>query len=109
MYVKKNYLWNPATCNCGILNKFCKYYASIMDNSGIMCDSIIWRRNKNNYANFNEEKTTCKTQNFYILLTFFFIAIALLIAVSIYCYLIKYWAKQKHLWLFQFTNSKLTI
>ena len=40
--------------------------------------------------NFNEKKATCKVQNFYILLAFLLITIALLIAVSIYCYLIKY-------------------
>ena len=56
-------------------------------------------------ANFNEEKAACKTQNFYILLAFLLITIALLIAVSIYCYLIKYRAKQKHL--LPFHNTKL--
>ena len=43
-------------------------------------------------TNFNEKKATCKTQNIYILLTFLSITIALLIAVSIYCCLIKYQA-----------------
>ena len=42
----------------------------------------------------------CETKGFYILL-------ALLIAVSIYCYLIKYKAKQKHLLPFYVTNNKL--
>ena len=46
-------------------------------------------------------KATCKMQNFYILLTFLLGTIVLLMAVSIYCYLIKYWAKQKH----HFTNN----
>ena len=41
-------------------------------------------------TNFNEKKPTCKTQNFYILLPFLLITIALLIVVSIYCCLIKY-------------------
>ena len=54
-------------------------------------------------------KATCKMQNFYILLTFLFITIALLIAVSIYCYLIKHRVKQKHLLHFHFTNKKLKI
>ena len=45
-------------------------------------------------------------QNFYILLAFLLITIALLIAVSIYCYLRKYRAKQKHLLPFNFTNNK---
>ena len=35
-------------------------------------------------------KAIFKTQNFYISLAFLLITIALLIAVSIYCYLIKY-------------------
>ena len=35
------------------------------------------------------------------------ITIALLIAVRIYCYLIKYQAKQKYLLPFQFTKNKL--
>ena len=48
-------------------------------------------------ANFHENKAACKTQNFHILLEFLLITLALLIAVSIYCYLIKYTAKQKHL------------
>ena len=47
-------------------------------------------------THFNEKKATCKTQNFYILLAFLLITIALLIAVSIYCYLIKYRARQKN-------------
>ena len=42
----------------------------------------------------------CKTQSSYFLLGFLLIIIALLIAVSIYCYLIKYRATQKHLLLF---------
>ena len=36
-------------------------------------------------------------QNFYILFAFLLIAIGFLIAVSIYCYIIKYQAKQKKL------------
>ena len=35
-----------------------------------------------------------KSQN---LLIFLFITAALLIAINLYCHLIKYWAKQKHL------------
>ena len=81
-----------------------------MDDSAIMCDEIIDAEAKsndeaksNNKANsnngktkthFNEKKAICKTQNFYILLAFLSITIALLIAVSMYCYLIKYRAKQ---------------
>ena len=71
---------------------------------------VIQPQNKNNSRTFlNEEKATCKTHNFYTLLLFFLIIIALLIAVIIYSYLIKYWAKQKHLLPFQFINNKLKI
>ena len=89
-----------------------------MLNSVITCDEIIesydedaeaksYNKTKTILTNFNEKKATCKTQNFYILLAFLLITIALLIAVSIYCYLIKYQAKQKHLLPFHFTNNKL--
>ena len=37
IYVKKNYIWNPATCSC----KNGKYLASIMDDSAITFDEII--------------------------------------------------------------------
>ena len=53
------------------------------------------------------KKVACKTQNFYILLTFLLITIAFLIAVSNYFYLIKYRAKQKHLLPFYNTNNEL--
>ena len=56
-------------------------------------------------TNFTEKKTTCKTQNFYILLEFLLISISLLVAVSIYCYLIKYQTKQ--LLPFHYTNNEL--
>ena len=36
-------------------------------------------------TNFNEKKSVCKIQNFYILFAFLLITIALLIAVTIYC------------------------
>ena len=52
------------------------------------------------------KKVVCKTQNFYISLALLSITIALLIAVSIYYYLIKYWAKQKqHLLPFHATKN----
>ena len=60
-------------------------------------------------TNFNEKKTTCKTQNFYILLAVLLITIVLLIAASVSCYLIKYQAKQKHLLPFQYTNELASI
>ena len=86
-----------------------------MDDSVIMRDEVIESCNEDAEAkstdkrNFNEKKATCKMQNFYILLVFLLITIVLLIAVTIYCYLIKYRAIQKHLLLFHFTNNKLKI
>ena len=58
-------------------------------------------------TNFHEKNAICKTKNFYILLDFSLITIALLIAVSIYCYLIRYKAKQKHLLPFYVRNNEL--
>ena len=75
-----------------------------------MCDKVIESYNKEKKTiptNFNEEKKICKTQNFYLLLNFFLITIAFLIAASIYCYLIKYQAVQKYLLSFQVANNEL--
>ena len=80
---EKDYVWNLATCSC----ENGKYLASIMDDSAIMCDEIL---EETVPTNLNESKANCKTQSFYILLAFLLITIALLIAVSIYCCLIKY-------------------
>ena len=49
----------------------------------------------------------CKTQNLYFLLGSLLIIIALLIAVSIYYYLIKYRATQKHLLPFHVRSNEL--
>ena len=80
-----------------------------MDASAIMSNEII--ESYQEETNFNEKKKkknpACKTQNVYILLVFLLITIALLIAVNIYWYLIRYRAKQKHLLPFNFTNNKL--
>ena len=46
-----------------------------MDNSAIMCDEVIELYDEE--TNFNEKKATCKTQNFYILIVFLLVAIAL--------------------------------
>ena len=48
-----------------------------------------------------------ETKAFYILLGFLLITVDItsLIAVNIYCYLIKYKAKQKHLLPFYITNN----
>ena len=71
----------------------------------IICGEVIEPYNEK--TSFYEKKATCKTQNFYILLAFLLIAIALLLAVSIYYYLIKYWAKQKQLIQFHNRNDKI--
>ena len=63
------------------------------------------------YLDAKESKTIPKniigeTTSFFILLAFLFTTTVLLIAVSIYCYLIKYIAKQKHLRPFYVTNNR---
>ena len=83
---EKDYTWNPATCICE--NGRC--LASIIDDLVITCDEIIDAED----TNFNEK--ACKTKKICILLALSLITIALLIAASIYCYLIKYKSKQKH-------------
>ena len=63
-----------------------------MADSANTCDEVIESCNEETKTiptNFNEKKATCTTQNVYILFAFILITIALLIAVSIYCYLIK--------------------
>ena len=82
---ERDYIWNPATCSC----KNGTYLASIIDDSVITCDEII-EETKTVTTTFHEKNAICKTKNFYILLTFSLITIPLLIAVSLYCYLIKY-------------------
>ena len=81
-----------------------------MDNSAINCDKVIEshvKKTKSNPTNFHEKKAICKTQNFCILLAVLLITIPLLIAVSIYCYLIKYQTKEKHLLPFHVTSNEL--
>ena len=63
-------------------NIFSKYY-------GWFSDYLMIQR----LSNLNEKKVKCKTQTFYVLHAFLLIIITLLIAVCIYCYLIKYPAK----------------
>ena len=67
-----------------------------MDDSGITFHEIMEtydEKPKTIPKSFHEKKATCKTQNFYTSLAFSLITIALLIAVIIHCYLIKYRAK----------------
>ena len=101
---KEDYVWDPSKCVC----KNIKYLASIMDNSSIICDEVIELYDeeiKTIPTNFNEKKVTCKVQSFYILLAFLLITIALLIAGSVYCYLIKH--RAKNLLPFHDANNKL--
>ena len=95
IYVKN--VWNPSTCTCNCDNG--KYLASIMNDSAIIWDEVIDAdaklSPKDNFEakttarNFNEKKVTCKMQKLYISCAFLLSTIALLIDVSIYCYLIK--------------------
>ena len=81
-----------------------------MDDLVITCDEVIVpyeEERKTISKNFNEKKGTCKTQKLYILLLFLSITIALLVVVSIYCYLIKYRANWNHLLPFRVTNNEL--
>ena len=115
--VNSNQWWNNEKCRCECKkNYICKKYdvwillnvivkiwkslASIMDDSAIIFDEVIESYHeeiKTISTNFNEKKINCKAQSFCILLVFLLITVALLIAVSRYCYMIKYQAKQKHL------------
>ena len=80
-----------------------KYLASITNKSVITCDEIIDGEAKSNDeetkaapTTFNEKNITCKRQNLYILLAFLLITITFLIAVTVYCYVIRYRTKQKY-------------
>ena len=103
---KKDYIRNPATCSC----KNGKYLASITDNSVIIFDEII-DANVETKSHIKEAKTIpkniCKTKCFNIFIDFLLIAIALLIAFSIYFCQIKYERKQKHLLPHYITDEKL--
>ena len=81
---EKDYVSNPSTCNC----ENGKYLANIIVDSAIMCVEVT--ESYDEETKFNEKKATCKTQNIYTLLASLLVTIALLIAVIIYFYLIKY-------------------
>ena len=89
------------SCPCSCENR--KYLASFMDDSTITCDE----ETKTVAINFNEKNALCKTKNFYILLPCLLITTALLIAVSIYCYLTKHKAKQEQVLSFYVKNNEL--
>ena len=70
-----------------------KYLASIIDDSVITCDEIIdadmETKSHEEETKTNTKNITCKTKNFYSLVACLLTTVALLIVVSIYCYLIK--------------------
>ena len=87
-----------------------EYLASIIDDSEIASDEVIESNAeeiKTIPTIFNEKIITYRTKNYYILLAFLQITIVLLIVVGIYCYLIKYQAKQKQLLTFHGWNNEL--
>ena len=94
--VQKKLHWNPTAC----IWKNGKIVQSITENSIVICNKIV---DNKNYSH----KICSSKMYFYILLTFLLITIALLIAVSIYSYLIKYQAKEKPLLPCHYTISKL--
>ena len=86
---KKYHTFDLSTCTCEMVY-------------GIYLESIISQFPQNIPTkairkNYNERKVTCRMENFYVLFALLLIIISLLIIVSIYCYLIKHWSKQKHL------------
>ena len=96
--MRKDYIWNPATCPCENGN----YLGSIIDDSLITCYEIIDMTKSTSTKTVSTKSTST---NFSILLAFLLIVIALLIVVSIY--LIKYWVKQKYLLPYHVTTRKL--
>ena len=101
---EKDHIWNHNTCSC----ENGKYLERVMDDSVNTCHEIIEsydEERKTIPTNFNRKKANFKMKNVYILLVFLVSTIALLIAVTIYCYPIKYRAKQKYSLPF---HSKLT-
>ena len=76
----------PATCSC----KNSKYLGSFIGYE-ILQGNYRHDKNCSNKKFFNK---SCSNKFLY-LLAFLLIFIALLMADSIYCYLIKYWAKKK--------------
>ena len=97
---KKDYIWNRATSGC----KNGKYLSSVTEDSVIVCDETI-DTTETILTKTVPRKST--STSFYTLRGFLLITIALLIAVSIYCYLRKCQRKQKYLLPHNDINSKL--
>ena len=97
----QNYIWNPATCSW----ENGKYIGSIIVDSVITCDEII-EETKTVPTKSISTKTIlikCTSKN----LHFTSLIIALLVIVTIYCFFIKWEAKQKPLLPCHSTISKL--
>ena len=90
---------NHATRSC----KDGKYVESVINNSVVMRDEILPPQ-KIVPAEITSTKVECTSTKCYILLVFSLFTIALLIAVNIYCYLIKYQVKQN---IYSFTVTAL--
>ena len=102
---EKGYFWNPTKCSC----ENGKYARGIGD-SVVICNEIIEATKIISTKTIPAKSASTKTIptksisiNFYILLAFLLITIALLISISIY--LIKHQSKQKHLLPFHSTNK----
>ena len=87
-----------------------KYYWQF----SITCDEIIDtevksydEETKTVTTNFNGKNVVCKTKNVYTLLILLLITIVLFIAASIYCYLLNFKWKEKHLLPYYVINDKL--
>ena len=104
-------------CRCSFDGRKCKNLEKMLCLLKILClESIYYwwfvvptkaALIKAGLTNLNEKRLICKMKFFYGLLTFLLITIVLLIAVSIYCFLIRYQANQAHLLSYHVTNMKL--
>ena len=84
---------NPPTCTF----KNGKYLVITIDDSRNTCDEVI--------ETTKTFPTKSTSTNVYILTSYLLITIALLTAVSIYSYLIKYQGKEKYLLPYYVTNN----
>ena len=97
---KKDYIWNRPTSGC----ENGKYSSSVTEDSVIVFDETIDTTETILTKTVRAKGTST---NFYTLHGFLLITIALLIAVSIYCYLRKCQRKQKYLLPHHDINNKL--
>ena len=98
---KKDYIWNRATCGC----ENGKYLSSVTEDSVIACDETI--DTTETILTKTVPRKSTSTSFKFLYTGFLLITIALLVAVSIYCYLRKCQRKQKYLLPHQDINSKL--